>query len=348
MALRRCSLACCNRLRSGGRFASARSCAPSRPRAHVGLLDRALDDAYAGVGRRRVIPSGARTCSIRPSAGSTSARNGRAEPPRADSDGVAASRAVIVPSGLMEMLLWVGWNWIGPPSPSTRSPVAVTSSPVALICTAPLRVYARRAASARPGRRRRRSRDRADCRLAGRTGAELCQVARSCTNSGAGRCLEGARPCDRHQALVEHRAVGSRWCSGSRVVGDDLEPRCSAICRDSQLERGFHSACSLPNACPPSHAAPVGFAARYPKPRLTVTMQPRAKRQMRWINGLGKRTVGRPGKFSPVKPCTRNLSAPPGASQQSVNHSEPNVTPGSEARTVRFYGLRRLRADRQG
>ncbi len=45
-----------------------------------------------------------------------------------------------------------------------------------------------------------------------------------------------------------------------------------------------------------------------------------------------------------------NLSAPPGPSQQSVNHSEPNVTTkGHEGpRGAGFAGFRRSRADKQG
>ena len=50
------------------------------------------------------------------------------------------SRTLMVPSGLIEIWRSFGWNVIGPPSPSTDRLRAVTSWPVALICSAPLRV----------------------------------------------------------------------------------------------------------------------------------------------------------------------------------------------------------------
>ena len=50
------------------------------------------------------------------------------------------SRTLIVPSLVDDDVAVGGLSTIGPPSPSTWSPALVTSSPCALICSAPLRV----------------------------------------------------------------------------------------------------------------------------------------------------------------------------------------------------------------
>ena len=88
------------------------------------------------------VPSGARKLAA-PSFKrvATASKRTRRSLPRGESEAALPdSRTVMVPSGLIETLLSVGWNWIVPPSPSTRSPVEVTSSPVALTWNEPPRV----------------------------------------------------------------------------------------------------------------------------------------------------------------------------------------------------------------
>ena len=155
--------------------AAARSIARSRP------ARRARWSRPAAARRRRArgtgsMPSFSSCC--------TASKRTSRSLPRAESEvALPPSRTVMVPSGLIEMLLSVDWNWIGPPSPSTRSPVAgheLAGGVDLERAVAGVALAARR--SAPRGRRRRRSRRRAGCR-SGWIGPalKLCQVARSCT-----------------------------------------------------------------------------------------------------------------------------------------------------------------------
>ncbi len=114
--------------------------------------------------------------------------------------------------------------------------------------------------------------------------------------------------------------------------------RCSAICRDSPIRRAFSIGCApLSDAARPPEAKPVGpHAASSPKPRRRQRLaEPVPTRKMSiQINGLAKMPgMRQAGKFS-LSQTTHpaKLSAFGGAWQESVNHSEPNVTAqGAEA-----------------